>query len=112
MSKRNKHVEPYWKYKNRLKNYDLMIFEESDGTYEARIVDVSPTKELKGFLYASKPGFKTPTDAMAYLSKEEETLPNLECPEGYHFVKRHHRNVKGNMTAVSGHCVRDREVRQ
>ena len=114
MSNRNKHIEPYWKYKNRLKNYDLMIFKEDNGTYEAGIVDNSPAyrKELKGRLYALKSGFKTPTDARAYLIREEESLPDLECPEGYHFVRRHHRNVKGNMTPVSGHCVKDREVRR
>lgn len=113
MSKQNKHVKPYWKSENRLKNYDLMIFKEDNGTYEAGIVDNSPTyrKEVKGRLYALKSGFKNPKDAMAYLSREEERLPELECPEGYHFVRRHHRNVKGNMTSVSGHCVKNKEVR-
>lgn len=113
MSRRVQYKKPYWQYKNRLKNYDLLIQKENDGTYTALIQDNAPIyrKEIKGRAYKDTPGFKTPTDAMAYLSREEESLPELECPEGYHFVRRHHRNVKGNMTPVSGHCVKNREER-
>ena len=109
---RNKKIEPYWKYDNRLKGFTLKIFKEKDNTYSAGVQDDYPMyrepKDRKGVLHSYKAGFTTPGAAQAYLSSEESELPNLKCPEGYYFVKRHHRIVQGNATPVSGHCVRNR----
>ena len=43
---------------------------------------------------------------------EEENLPDLECPQGYHFVKTYYRKTKENRTFVKGHCVKNKEMKK
>lgn len=115
----NKKYEPYWKYEDKLKNYDFYVYKDLDNTYSAVIIDNLPeyrknskNSKRSEHLYLDKYGFKNGSDAKAYLKRKEEKLPDLECPEGYHFVKRHYRNIKGNVISVGGHCVKNKEVKK
>ena len=112
----NKKYKPYWKYEDKLKNYDFYVYKDLDNTYSAVIIDNLPeyrkNSKRSEHLYLDKYGFKNGSDAKAYLKRKEEKLPDLECLEGYYFVKTYYRETKENRTSVKGHCVKNKEVKK